>query len=341
MKEANINEAVTIKDIAAKVGVSVATVSRTINNSGKVSKKTAKKVLDAVEELNFVPNEIARELVTKVNNSIGILIPDILNPYYAELIRSIELFASSKGFSVLLYITDSDKRKEEYCINDMIQRRLSGMIMLSTKINDEFVLNKIKRAMKVISIDADIEGVDTIHVDNQGATYRIIKILLEKGHRNIGFIGYQFNLNSIKERLNGYLKALNEHQIPIDMQYVIQGSPMDNPGYDMTNQLLDFETPPTVIHCINDYCALGAYMAICDRDLKIPDDISLTSFDGLLYSKLIMPKLTTGKIPVQEMGAAAAEMLINRILADKIKLHRNIEFPMEIVMGNSVKDLDK
>ena len=334
------NRHLTIMDIAKLADVSMTTVSRVINGSDNVSVKTRAKVLDVIRSVDYIPNEIARGLATNSNNVIGLLIPDIMNGYYSELIRSIESTISAQSFSLLLCITNAKKEKEEYYINDMIRRRTSGLIILSTKIDSKALLKRMLSTIEVISVDADIPGVDRIYTESENGTYEVVKHLLNNGHRKIGFIGYQFYLSSLKRRLDGYCRALEEFGVPVRQEYIIEGSPTGNPGYLMTQQLLSLSDPPTAIHCINEYCATSVYRALMEKGMKIPDDISVTAFDGLESSKLLLPKLTTAIMPIADMGTAAAELLIQNILEKKIGAQKSYLFPVEIEIGDSVKKLN-
>ena len=329
---------ITINDIAKMANVSITTVSRVLNNNEGVSKKTRRKVQQVIRSVDYTPSDIARGLATNSSNTIGLLIPDIMNSYYAELIRSIEAKISAAGFSLLLCITNEEAAKEEAYINDMIRRRVSGLIILSTKIESEALLKRMNSAMKVVSVDADIPGVDRISVESEQGTYRMIRHLLECGHRKIGFIGYQFGLSSLQKRLKGYYRALEEYGVPVQQKYVMEGCPTGNPGYELTLKMLDLADPPTAIHCINEYCASGAYMALAERGVKIPQGMSVTAFDGLQASRLLVPKLTTMAMPVYAMGEAAAQLLIQSILGEDNRAHKEYMFPVEFIDGESVKN---
>ncbi|MEG1984631.1 MAG: LacI family DNA-binding transcriptional regulator [Oscillospiraceae bacterium] len=342
--ENDVKKPLTITDVAKLADVSITTVSRVLNDSSNVSKKTRRKVLQVIKAVNYSPNEMARGLATNNSNTIGLLIPQIMNSYYSELIRSIEKSVSARGFSLLLCITNSEKEKEEYYIDDMIRRRVCGIIILSTKIDDEVMIRRMKNSTEIVSVDADIQDVDRINVDSEQGTYQVVKYLLENGHKKIGFVGYQFFLSSLRKRVDGYCKALNDYGVPINQDYIIEGEHVFNPGYSMALQLLKLKDPPTAIHCINEYCASGVYMALMERGLKIPEDISVTAFDGLETSKLLVPGLTTAVMPIASMGAAAADMLIQNIKDRRsgVKKHaaqKMMMFPVKLKIGGSVRKI--
>lgn len=337
----NHTKNLTIIDIAKLAGVSITTVSRVLNNHENVSKKTRRKVLQVINSVDYTPNEIARGLVTRNSNAIGLLIPDIMNSYYSELVRSIERTISAKGFSLLLCITNTEKEKEEYYINDMINRRVSGLIILSTIIDSEPLRKKLLRTIEVVSVEADVPDADRIVIDNKGGTYEIVKYLLDNGHRKIAFVGYQFSLSGIHDRIEGYKKALTEYNVLIRPEYIIEGLPTQNPGYDSTVKLLKLNNPPTAIHCMNEYCARGVYIALMEQNIRIPQDISVTAFDGLEASNLMIPKLTTAAMPIADLGEAAAEQVMKNILEGRKNQNKGgakklIMFPVKLQIGSSV-----
>jgi len=330
-----MKEHLTIGDIARIAKVSKTTVSRVINNSSLVNKQTKKKVLKVIEEMNFTPNALARSLTKKTNKTIGFLIPDILNPFYMEIIQSIEEVVSKQGFSMYLCVTNQDPKKEEFYLNEMLERRTSGLIVVCTSINNSELLEKARKNIKMVSIHADIEGVDKIDTTGEQGTFEIIEHLISLGHKKIGFIGYRFDIVALNNRLLGYKKALEKHRIPIRDEYILEGTVLGNSGYYMTNKLLDLDDPPTAIHCFNEYLAMGAYMAISERNLKIPQDISLTGFDDLFMSKLIRPRLTTVSQPISTMGQIAGELLIKNILEGAKPVSQSIVLPTKLIIRDS------
>ena len=326
----------TMVDIAKHMGVSVSTVSRALNDSHDINQDTRKKVLEAANELNYTPNEMARSLVKQTNNTIAAIIPDILNPYYSELIKSIETVLSQNNFTLLLCITNESDVQVDYYLNEMLKKRVSGILLLSTFVKNKALLEKIKKNTIVVGVSTSHEGIDQISSSNKEGTYSIIKHLLELGHKRIAFIGYKLYENSIlSSRLVGYKKAIEEAGLPFDESLVIDGKPVGYPGYEDAKILLEMKNKPTAIHCMNEYLAMGAYMTICDEGLRIPEDISLTAHDGLKISKLIRPKLTTVKIPVSAMGEAAAEFMLHRITYGKKEERQLLLFDSKVIFGDS------
>lgn len=326
---------ISIVDIAKKAGVSVSTVSRVINNSGYVAKSTRKKVVLAVKEMNYIPNALARGLVTRNSRTIACMIPDIMNPFYNELIKSIEDTASKNNFSLILYITHQDQDKEKAYLNEMVARRVNGVIITSCILEDSEFINWIKKNIEIVSIHSDIKDVDYIDSDGRLGTFQAVEHLIKLGHKKIGFIGYRFDLTTLKKRLQGYLDALKRYGIPVEKKYIIEGEELGNSGYSMTNQLLKLTDRPTAIHCINEYVAMGANIAILEHKLKIPSDISLTSFDNLFFAQLMCPPLTTVAQPILAMGNLATELLIRNIQEGSKSIKQTIILPTKLVIRAS------
>lgn len=328
---------ITLSDIAESLNVSVSTVSRALNGNKEVSANTSRKVMDAVRRLNYVPNEIARGLVTQTSKTLAALIPDILNPYYAELLKVIETEVSKNGFTLLLCITDESDDQIEYYIKEMMKRRVGGILLLSTVVKNAALFEQLKSSMVVVDIGTDTEGVDRICHNNKRATYEMIRYLIGQGHRDIGFIGYKFDeMVSLSKRLEGYKKALDEAGIAFRSEYVSNADSINNPGYYSAQKLLSLPKPPTAIHCMNEYVAMGAFIAISDMGLKIPDDISLTAYDDLAISQLMRPRLTTVHIPIPAIGEAAVEMLLQGMLSGPKKDKRTLTFDSELMIRDSV-----
>lgn len=333
------NKVFKINDIARMAGVSITTVSRVLNDSDKVSKKTRKKVLQVIQSVDYVPNEMARGLVMKSNKIIGMLIPDIFNGYYAEMTMYIEPLLSEKGYSLQLCITNSEREKIVYYIDDMIRRRVAGMIILSLKIDSAELVRKMRNSMAVVSIEGDVEGFDKICVENKRGTYAAVENLIKNGHRKIGFVGYQFERGSLGERVEGYRKAMSDYDLEICEDYLIDEGNHKNPGYSAALKLLKLDDPPTAVQCMNEYCAHGFYMAMMEKGIRIPEDISVSAFDGQENTKLLVPRLTTAAIPMRDMAKEAVDLVIQNIENGNPEVLRSVTLPTSLLQGNSVKKL--
>lgn len=329
------NKHYTMSDIAKKANVSLSTVSRVLNESAPVKEETRKAVMEVIEQYDYIPNAFARGLVTNSSKSIGFMIPDILNPFYPQLIQSVDNVTSANGFFLELYITRMQSKKVHYYLNEMISRRTGGVIVMCSKIEDLEYICKVKQHLHIVSIQSDIENVDFIDTNSEEGTYKIIEHLIELGHQQIAFIGYYLDISALSKRVSGYKRAMNDHGLEINEDYIIEGEGFGDTGYVMTKKLLSLPNPPTAIHCFNEYMATGAYRAINEANLKIPDDISVTGFDNLSFSKIMNPPLTTVSQPVNSMGTLAGELLVKNIMNGHIGTHQSITLPTEVVIRSS------
>ena len=186
------NNEITIRDVAERAGVSITTVSRVVNGSNVVRQTTVKKVQRAIEELGYIPNEIARGLVTSQNKTIGMLIPDIFNGYYAELTTYIEPYLGRQGFSLQMCITHAEQRMIESYVDDLLSRRAAGMIVVSQSICSEALVRKIKQNIPVVTIESKMDGVSRVYVDSEKGMFQAVENLIRNGHTKIGYVGYDF-----------------------------------------------------------------------------------------------------------------------------------------------------
>ncbi len=325
----------TMNDIAKKAHVSLSTVSRVLNNSAPVKRETRKAVLDAIKEFDFIPNALARGLATNTSKSIGFIIPEVLNPFYPELLQSVEEVASANGFYLELYVTKMDPERERYYFNEMISRRTGGVIFICSRINDLEYIKKVKKKINIVSIQSDIPGVDFVDTESRKGTYKVIEHLIGLGHKKIAFIGYRLDIRSLDDRLKGYKDALADYGMDIRDEYILDGGGLDDSGYTMAKKLLTLKDPPTAIHCFNEYLVTGAYRAVNELKLKIPEDISITGMDNLKIARILNPPLTTVAQPVESMGRIATELLIKNIVSGNIGIHQKIILPTELIIRSS------
>ncbi len=328
--------AATYFDIAKKLGISVSTVSRAMNNSGEVSPKTRIAVLEEASRMSYTPNETARNLALKTNNTIAAVIPDIMNPYYSEVIKSLETVVRRNDFALLLCITNESDVMMDYYMNELLKKRVSGIILLSACIRNHALLEKIKRNAVLVGISTSHDDIDQVESKEKDGVYQAIKHLTDLGHKRIAFIGYSLEDNHVLNcRLQGYQKALKEAGIPLDPELIVNAKPIDNPGGAEMEALLRLRNKPTAVHCMNEYIAFGAYVKIRELGLRIPEDISFSAQDGLHMSRVIYPKLTTVVTPIAAMAEAAAELVLQRINFGKKEEPQTILFNNRFVIGES------
>ena len=332
----------TIRDVAKKAGVSVMTVSRVINGKRNVKESTRKKVLKAIEELGYVPNSIARSLTIKKTATIGLVISDITNPFFTTVARGVEDTAISNHFTVILCNTDEDPEKELMYVEVLARHKVDGIIFTSASGKKSPLKSLFIRNIPLVLIDRTIEGINDIDIvrgDSVYGAYILTKHLIDLGHKRIGIILGNRNISTALDRAEGYKKALKDSNIPIDESLIKinENSKFSKEdGYRLTKELLNMENPPTAIFGGNNLMAIGAILAIREMGLKIPDDISLVSFDDIESLSEVYPFLTVVKQPAYTMGVIATELLIRRIEnKDKIKEKREVILKPELIIRNS------
>ena len=332
----------TIKDIAKLANVSITTVSMIINNKDKnISEATREKVLKIIKEHNYVPNSVARSMVTKKSNLLGLIIPDITNPYFADMARSIEDVANELGYNVILCNADDNPVKELEYINLLKEKLIDGLVIVPVALsNHEEINNLRKNNIPVVVLDRKTqeETSGVICFDNIEAGYMATKHLLENGHRRIGCITGPDGNESVRERLIGYEQALNEYSLSFDSSLIFDGDYKFEGGEKAMKQLLNCNV--TAVFSLNDLMAIGAYRSIYEANLKIPQDISIIGIDDLYLSTVITPALSTIKQPASEMGIASVNML-DDIIKKKNNNEDFIKFSPVLIKRSSVLKINQ
>lgn len=333
----HLGQGITIYDIAKKANVSISTVSRVFNGSASVSKKTAKKVQKIIDEMNYVPNAIARSLVRQTSKTIGLIMSDVTNPFFTDVIDGIENILSDHGFTSFMCDTRYSHEKENRYISQMLEKRVDGIIIFSAYASDTDLIERTKNIIPLVSVQSTFSEVDCVNTTDENGAFEAVDYLIRQGHKKIAFLVYDYNNSTISDRLKGYLKAHKLHNIPVNKELVITSKYAANSGYHMTRQLLDKCPDVTAIFAYNDVIASSAYMAIKERGLKIPEDISIMGYDDIEMASMISPKLTTVSQPFYEIGKNAAELLLKRIKENRGYTPQKIILPTKLVIRDSVK----
>lgn len=334
--------AVTIKDIAATLNVSVTTVSRVMNNKPKgVSAETREKILKLAEELDYHPNKIARGLVTKRTNTIGVLLPDITNPVFPNLVRGIEDACNDSGYDLIICNSDNYYKKERNYIRILKEKCVDGIIYTGT-VNDEGENIKLLETMGIpfVVVDRiyDEKNISKVCTNSEKGIYELTKYVIENGHKNIAYISGPKTTSIHRARFLGFKNALEEKGLSVNENLVEIGEYKLDSGYHCMTQLLEKKGEFTAVICENDLIAIGACEAMKDNGVKIPDEISITGYDDIYVSSLITPRLTTVYQNTYKMGEKSIEVLIEKIEGKNIEMNEVI-FEPKLVIRETVKNI--
>ncbi|SET55541.1 transcriptional regulator, LacI family [Oceanobacillus limi] len=309
-----------IHQVAKYAGVSVATVSRVLNDQGTVTAKTRIKVEDAIKELNYEPSMLGRNLRNSESRILLILIPTISNPFYSEIIKGIETAALKHNYNILLCETDSNPERENIYFDLVRKKMADGIISMDPAVNME-TLMKLAEHHSIIQCSeyALDSGIPYVTIDNEDAAYRAVKHLIRIGHEKIALINSDEKFLYARQRKLGYQKALRENGIEVQDNYMFHTQEL---GFDQGRQamrkILDLDDRPTAVFTVSDLLAIGALKEIHQHGLLVPNDIAIVGFDKIDFSNMTHPTLTTIAQPMYQMGTIAANMLIDKIKGNEV-----------------------
>lgn len=309
------NSSPTIHDVAELAGISPATVSRVLNNFPHISDEVRQQVLAAIDQLNYEPNRVAQRLRASHSRLIGIVVTDITNPFFNTIMASIEAVFFDQGFSVLMSNTTAIPRKELDYLSMMENEGIAGLIIAPSSENVDRVAEMAADGLPIVVLDRRMPNalVDVVLADNAGGAQSAVDHLVSVGHTRIGHIGGRMPLSSGRERYEGYLRAMEQHGLPVPESWVRFGDHKHESGYARALELMDEPDPPTAWFVANNMMTLGALAAIHDRGRQIPDDIAIVGFDDMPWAVVLNPPLTVVAQPTLEIGQLAANMLLERI----------------------------
>jgi len=320
--------------IARAAAVSLGTVSHVINGTATVREPLRHRVLAAVKSLGYEPNELSRGLRLNRTNIIGVIIPDITNPFFPGVVRGIEDVAYKDSYRLVLCNTDNDPNKEALCLGQLKSFLPAGILLIPAP--DSTISANIS-GPPVVCVDRRPDGWkgDIVTVANRDGAYKAARHLIEMGHRQIGVISGPSHLTNAVERVRGFRQALDDAGISIGPEYIQEAQFDRNSGYTSTIRLLQLLPRPTAIFATNDLMAMGALLAIRDAKLVCPKDVSVISFDGLDVTELTDPAMTTVYQPGYQLGYSAARLLLERIDGSDAPA-KEIELETELRVRHSV-----
>lgn len=303
----------TIRDVAAEAGVSVATVSRVASGGDyPIGAETKAKVLAAIERLNYRPNGMAKGLTQRNSRLIGVVAPDMSNPYYPEVTRGIEDVATARGYQVLSCSTDRDPARARASIDALLAKRVAALAVIGG--GDEVVLDDRDLeayGTEVVMIGRATRRFPTVRVENAEAGHEVGRHLLALGHRRIGFVSGHRGSSASDERLRGFRRALKEAGVEHRSEHVQNGDYTEAGGYDATRRLMNLSAPPSAIFAASDRMAIGALAALRDMQVRVPEDVALVGFDDIPMAEYLRPALTTVSVSAHRLGTEAMGLLLD------------------------------
>ncbi|MDT8717246.1 LacI family DNA-binding transcriptional regulator [Clostridium sp. 19966] len=329
---------VSIKDVAREAGVSIATVSRVLNDVDVVNEDTKKKVKDAIEKLGYRPNIVARSLKTQRTRTIGILIPDISSQFYPEIVRGTEDVANIYDYNIILCNSDFDIEKEKEYLRVLKEKMVDGVLYMSSSLEPEIVeLIKELNLTTVLVVTTDKDKTfPSVSIDNREAAYDAVNYLLEKGNKKVAYIGvHKDAVNAGAAKYFGYEDALKEKGIEVDENLVYFGELKAQEGFEGVNSILQ-KTKFDALFCATDEIAMGAINALRENGIRVPEDVDVVGFDNIYSSSIYYPKLTTIAQPMYDMGSVGMRMLIKSINKKELG-EKNYVLPYELIERDSCK----
>ncbi len=305
----------TIRDVADRAGVSVTTVSHVINRTRYVEAGTEGRVRQAIEVLGYRPNLLARSLRSRKTHTIGLLVPDNSNPFFADVARAIEDAGFAEGYSVILCNSDLSEAKQAAYIDVLLAKQVDGLILISSGNRPDDLRRIIDAGVPVVVVDRELSElpVDQVLVDNEQGGYLAGTYLLELGHRNIGYIAGPSDVTPSEGRVRGFNRALAEVGLQFRDDMLVRGNGRYDGGESAMRDLLAREPRPTAVFAFNDLMAIGAISAIRRAGLRVPGDISVMGFDDILQASAMFPAITTIAQPIAEIGKVSTTLLLKRI----------------------------
>ena len=310
----------TIHDVAKAAGVSSATVSHVINNSRFVTPQTRARVLEAIEKLRYRRDGVARSLRRSSTGTIGLMISDISNPYFSELVRGVEdaVYGINKGYNLVLCNTDEDPSKERLYLDVMLENRIDGLIMAPVGGNRGVLAGLIDDGFPVVFVDRDLPDLlaDAVTIDNRDSAFGLISHLAALGHRRIAAMHAELTADSIEERLTGYRMALTAAGLPIDPDLLFHSGSSIAQARLSGLAFLAADKKVSAVFCTNNFMTLGFLQAMNERRLRCPEDLAVVGFDDFPWASSFRPQLTVVAQPAADIGKEAVQLMLSRLVTE-------------------------
>ncbi|MGC9529693.1 MAG: LacI family DNA-binding transcriptional regulator [Candidatus Bipolaricaulaceae bacterium] len=330
---------VTIKDIATAAGVSPSTVSRALNDSPLIRAETKARIRQLADQLGYERNELARGLVMGSSGAVGLLIPDITNPFFAEVTRGVGEVAHNRGYGVVLCNTAEDSERERSYVRLLRRKRVDGLILTSVTVDDPYLRALARSKTPFVLVSRLSHSVDAPFVigDDRAGGRLAVEHLAELGHRHIAFIGGPADVQSSQDRFLAFKEVLAERGLPLRRPWVCFADFTSQAGYRTARALLSRSRHPTAVFAANDVTALGVLQAAEEQGICVPGDLSLVGYDDIAYAALPRIELTTVAQPSFEMGKIAAEWLLSAIEGERVRKLRRLLEPHLVVRRTTAR----
>lgn len=326
----------TIQDVVEKAGVSIATVSRVINNSPKVLPDTREKVLAAIRELDYHPNKLAQQFRSQQTKNILVLLPKAGDEFYSDILKGIDKVASETGYHIFLVNTHNDSQLERYYFETLVQKQYDGIINFSATLPKEYMSEIAQQYPVVVGIRyLEDAGLPNVSIDNLAASREITEYILNLGHKKIAYLCGNSGQPIYMSRLEGFCQALKQRDLPVDEQLIVMTEPDIRGGYDAAMKLLHSKVSFTAVIAGGDKMAVGAIKALEDNCVKVPDDVAVCGFDDIELSTLLTPTLTTIRQPREMIGRYCIEKVLGRIRGEDNGLSDQLVLDYELVIRQS------
>ena len=329
---------ISIRDVAKRAGVSIATVSRAVNRIPTVDPELAKRVWVAIDEVGYLPNTQARALVSGRSRMLGLIVSEITNPFFPELVQEFENLAVAQGYEVLIGSTNYEPERTESLIRRMLQRNVDGVAVMTFGIEEELVQKLVEREFPLVFVDAgpDLPNIRVIKVDYGEGIRQGVQHLAALGHRQIAFITGPLRLRSAVARRDSFLKSMAELGLTVPTEHLVEGNHTMEGGISAMEQLTALSDLPTAVMCSNDMTAIGVLHALYRTTHKVPEEISVVGFDDIHLAQFMLPPLTTVQMSCKSLATAAVEALRVGIERDHPKAHKTEwHIPTQLVVRQS------
>ena len=336
--------AATMKDIAKRTGLGLATISSYFNG-GNVREKNRKKIEEAIEELHYEVNEVARGLKTNATKTIGVVIPELNNVFCSEIITGMEDVLRSHGYATIICDCRTDRNLEKEAVEFLTRKRVDGIINMPVDVSGTHLKAFDRTGKPIVIIDRKIQGLscDSVLVDNERAAEDAVEFLMENGHRNIGIIVGPQEIFTAQERLKGYYAAHEKRGIPVQESLIYHGDYIIQGGVKGLEELVKKNPQMTAVFVTNYEMTMGAVIGINELGIHMPKELSMIGFDNLQFARACSPKLTIVSQPTEAIGEKVAQMILSRLGVGEETEEKTVTLKLqtEIIMGKSVRNLNK